>query len=71
MDCEAESITVEISDDGVGFDPGEDFPGHLGLCVPCAKRPRDSAGRWNLRPEAARETESAPGYPPESSGTTL
>lgn len=29
--AEAESITVEISDEGAGFDPGEDFPGHLGL----------------------------------------
>ncbi len=26
-----ERITLEISDDGVGFDTGGDFPGHLGL----------------------------------------
>lgn len=24
-------VVVEVSDDGVGFDPGTDFPGHLGL----------------------------------------
>jgi signal transduction histidine kinase len=29
--CDSEWITLEISDDGVGFDPEGDFPGHLGL----------------------------------------
>jgi signal transduction histidine kinase len=29
--CDSGHITLEISDDGVGFDPTEDFPGHLGL----------------------------------------
>jgi len=29
--CDSERITLEISDDSVGFDPEEDFPGHLGL----------------------------------------
>jgi signal transduction histidine kinase len=24
-------IALEVSDDGAGFDPGEDFSGHLGL----------------------------------------
>jgi signal transduction histidine kinase len=27
----ADSVRLEIRDDGVGFDPGEEFPGHLGL----------------------------------------
>lgn len=31
MGCVAEQITLEISDDGVGFDPRGEFPGHLGL----------------------------------------
>lgn len=31
MGCDSEFITLEISDDGTGFDPSEDFPGHLGL----------------------------------------
>src|SRR5215212_4791215 len=31
MTCASELITLEVSDDGVGFDPEEDFPGHLGL----------------------------------------
>ena len=26
-----EAITLEVLDDGVGFDPGGEFPGHLGL----------------------------------------
>jgi signal transduction histidine kinase len=31
MRCTPEGLTLDISDDGVGFDPGGDFPGHLGL----------------------------------------
>jgi signal transduction histidine kinase len=31
MECGSEDITLEISDDGAGFDPAGDFPGHLGL----------------------------------------
>jgi PAS domain S-box-containing protein len=27
----ADSVRLEIRDNGVGFDPGEEFPGHLGL----------------------------------------
>ena len=29
--CDPGSLTVEVSDDGVGFDAGGEFPGHLGL----------------------------------------
>jgi PAS domain S-box-containing protein len=29
--CDAESIVLEVCDDGVGFDPIASFPGHLGL----------------------------------------
>jgi signal transduction histidine kinase len=31
LECGADGITLEISDDGAGFDPSSDFPGHLGL----------------------------------------
>ena len=31
MECTREQITLEVSDDGVGFDARGDFPGHLGL----------------------------------------
>jgi PAS domain S-box-containing protein len=31
MECYPDKITLEISDDGVGFDTSGDFPGHLGL----------------------------------------
>ncbi len=31
MECASGKITLEISDDGVGFKVGDDFPGHLGL----------------------------------------
>jgi PAS domain S-box-containing protein len=31
MKCEPGWIDLEVSDDGVGFDAGSDFPGHLGL----------------------------------------
>jgi signal transduction histidine kinase len=29
--CDSEWITLEVSDDGIGFDAQGDFPGHLGL----------------------------------------
>ena len=31
MGCSPASLTLEVSDDGVGFDARGDFPGHLGL----------------------------------------
>jgi PAS domain S-box-containing protein len=31
MECDSEWITLEVSDDGIGFDAQGDFPGHLGL----------------------------------------
>lgn len=31
MACDSGSVSLEVSDDGVGFDPGGEFPGHLGL----------------------------------------
>ena len=31
MECAPERMTIEVSDDGTGFDPEGDFPGHLGL----------------------------------------
>ncbi len=29
--CEGGSLELEVSDDGIGFDPSADYPGHLGL----------------------------------------
>jgi signal transduction histidine kinase len=29
--CDPDSLTLEVSDDGVGFDAKGEFPGHLGL----------------------------------------
>jgi PAS domain S-box-containing protein len=31
MECDPEWITLDVSDDGVGFDARKEFPGHLGL----------------------------------------
>lgn len=31
MECDSEFITLETCDDGAGFEPSEEFPGHLGL----------------------------------------
>jgi PAS domain S-box-containing protein len=31
VECDSEWITLEVSDDGIGFDTQGDFPGHLGL----------------------------------------
>jgi PAS domain S-box-containing protein len=31
VDCDSKWITLEVSDDGIGFDAQGDFPGHLGL----------------------------------------
>jgi hypothetical protein len=38
--CDARGIALEVSDDGAGFDPGEDFSGHLG---PNSMRGRERA----------------------------
>jgi signal transduction histidine kinase len=31
LDADAGALTLEVSDDGAGFDPDGEFPGHLGL----------------------------------------
>jgi signal transduction histidine kinase len=31
LECDAGWITLEVSDDGIGFDMRGEFPGHLGL----------------------------------------
>jgi signal transduction histidine kinase len=50
--CEADAITLELTDNGVGFDTGGEFPGHLGL-----KSMRERAARLN----GVFEIESVPG----------
>jgi PAS domain S-box-containing protein len=51
LECTAEEIVVEISDDGVGFDPGGEYPGHLGLR---SMRERATALGGTLQIESAR-----------------
>jgi PAS domain S-box-containing protein len=52
MGCVPGQITLEVTDDGVGFDAGGDFPGHLGL-----RSMRERAGRLG----GTLELESSPG----------
>jgi PAS domain S-box-containing protein len=52
MQCEPERVTLEVSDDGVGFEAEGDFPGHLGL-----RSMRERASRLG----GTLEVESAPG----------
>ena len=52
LKCDAERIVLEISDDGIGFDPSGDFPGHLGL-----RSMRERAERLG----GALEVQSTPG----------
>jgi PAS domain S-box-containing protein len=57
LECDAQGIALEVSDDGAGFDPGGDFSGHLGL-----KSMRERAARLG----GTLRVESAPGE-----GTTI
>jgi PAS domain S-box-containing protein len=57
MECDSSRINLEISDDGVGFEAGGEFPGHLGL-----RSMRERAERLG----GTLEVETAPG-----SGTTI
>jgi signal transduction histidine kinase len=52
MVCTPEQVTLEISDDGLGFDARGDFPGHLGL-----RSMRERASRLG----GTLEIESTPG----------
>jgi PAS domain S-box-containing protein len=50
LECDAQGITMEVSDDGAGFDPEVAFPGHLGLK---AMRERAASLGGTLRVESA------------------
>jgi signal transduction histidine kinase len=52
LECAPERMTIEVSDDGAGFDPEGEFPGHLGL-----RSMRERAARLG----GALEVESAVG----------
>jgi len=51
LGCDADGITLEIGDDGAGFDPSGSFPGHLGL-----KSMRERAERLGGRLEVESGT---------------
>ncbi len=57
MSCDQHNISVEVHDDGLGFDPSQSYPGHLGLHS-MRERIERHAGSFTI--------ESAPGK-----GTTL
>ena len=52
MELDPERITLEVSDDGTGFDGHREFPGHLGL-----RSMRERASRLG----GTLEVEAAPG----------
>jgi len=52
LNCSAEGITLDVCDNGVGFDPMASFPGHLGL-----RSMRERAARLG----GTLDIESAPG----------
>jgi hypothetical protein len=60
MQCRSGSITLKILDYGVGFDPTEDFAGHLGL-----RSMRECAAGWvgRWRSKAIRDTAPASSQP--------
>jgi signal transduction histidine kinase len=47
LEAVAETLTLEISDDGSGFDPNRAFPGHLGLRT-MQERATQAGGRLDL-----------------------
>jgi PAS domain S-box-containing protein len=51
LECSPDEITVEIGDDGVGFDPAAEHPGHLGLH---SMRERAAALGGSVRIESTR-----------------
>jgi PAS domain S-box-containing protein len=53
-DCEGQ-ITLEVQDDGVGFDPGAEYPGHLGLHS-MRERAARLGGALEIESEAGRGT---------------
>jgi signal transduction histidine kinase len=55
MACNAQSITLEISDDGVGFDTGGEFPGHLGLHS-MRERAQSLGGTLEVQSESGKGT---------------
>jgi signal transduction histidine kinase len=52
LSCSGELITLEVSDNGAGFETGQSFPGHLGLV---------SMRERVVRLGGTLEIESAPG----------
>lgn len=63
--CDGHGITLDISDDGIGFDPRGDFPGIWG-CVRCASGRSALAGRWKWTAHRAEAPGFMPGYRSET-----
>ncbi len=45
---EPDEVRLEVEDDGQGFDPGGEFPGHLGLRS-MRERARDIGGTFEIQ----------------------
>jgi PAS domain S-box-containing protein len=50
-----ETTVLEVTDDGVGFDPAGEYPGHLGLAS-MAERARAAGGQLSIDSDAERGT---------------
>ena len=62
MACDPERISLEIFEDGVAFDAGGDFPGHLGLRSMRERAYSAWAGRYKYK----RSTDRAEPRNPDS-----
>jgi signal transduction histidine kinase len=67
LESDADGVELEITDDGVGFDPAGDYPGHLGLHS-MRERAERLKGTWEVQSAPGRGTRlrvRLPVSPPE------
>lgn len=48
-------LHMQVEDNGIGFDPAADYPGHLG-CIQCASAPQKISGEIEITSEISRGT---------------